>query len=169
MLIKITEVVVQDRVLRIRDQFRMVLKENSADSGRRNIGSFGRRNNYTDKAKMEKPDTKNLIKNIINLFHQWLRNGNSEIGGRANKKLNQIAKHMKYFNKLLIQELSRNRDICLCFLEFAKLYSELAIQESRIRDKTCHLKAMRNYVRLFEEGLSKLDKEAKTASISTNE
>jgi hypothetical protein len=76
---------------------------------------------------------------------------------------------MKYFNKHLIQELCGNRDICLCFLEFGRLDSELAIESSRINDKPCHLKAMRNYVKLFEESLEKLEKMAKASPVSTND
>lgn len=71
---------------------------------------------------------------------------------------------MKYYNKLLIQELCKDKDICECFLEFSETDSETAIENSRIKDKQCHFKAIKNYTRLFEESRIKLDKESEKNS-----
>ncbi len=42
---------------------------------------------------------------------------------------------MKYFNKILIQQLCKDKDICECFIEFNETDSEASIENSRIKDK----------------------------------
>lgn len=77
----------------------------------------------------------------------------------ANRKLKRLVKKMKYYNKLLIQQLCKDKDICECFLEFSETDSETAIENSRIKDKQCHYKAIKNYTKLFEESRLKLEKQ----------
>lgn len=50
---------------------------------------------------------------------------------------------------MLIQELCKDKDICECFIEFSETDSETAIDNSRIQDKQCHYKAIKNYTKLF--------------------
>lgn len=76
-LIKITEIVLEGKILRIKDELRVIsdvnLPEKEEKEQKKPQGVFGRRNNYSNGLKEEKSDTKNLIKNIINLFANWLR------------------------------------------------------------------------------------------------
>lgn len=64
---------VGNRLLRIKDEFKIVSELNEEKEGRKRLGVFGRRDNYSDLTKTYKSDRKNLIKNIINLFLHWLR------------------------------------------------------------------------------------------------
>lgn len=80
--------------------------------------------------------------------------------------MKKIIGRMKYYNKLLIQELCLDRDICDCFIEFFKTGSEEAIISSRIKDKECHLKAIKNYCKIFEESRIKLDRASPKSTAS---
>lgn len=64
---------VGNKLLRIKDEFKIVSELNEEKERRKRLGVFGRRNNYSDSTKSYKSDRKNLIKNIINLFLHWLR------------------------------------------------------------------------------------------------
>jgi len=92
------------------------------------------------------------------LFANWLRLKSTETTEIANRKLKKIVKKKKYYNKMLIQELCKDKDICECFIEFSETDSETAIDNSRIKDKQCHYKAIKNYTKLFEESKVKLER-----------
>lgn len=102
------------------------------------------------------------------MFGNWLLSASAktEAAEKAHRKLKKIIGRMKYYNKLLIQELCTDRDICDRFIEFFRTGSEEAIETSRIKDKDCHIKAIRNYSKIFEESRTKLDRASPKSTTS---
>jgi hypothetical protein len=78
----------------------------------RNSGETSERGGSERRKAYEKGDTKNLTKNIINLFLRWLKHENltspSKMYQRVKNKVKSKIKAVKYFNKKLLTLLSHD-------------------------------------------------------------
>ena len=68
-LIKITEISIDNIMLRIQDKFQLIPDIHENKIG---VPILKRRNNYSDPKNSKKSDTRNLIKNLVNLYSNWL-------------------------------------------------------------------------------------------------
>lgn len=106
------------------------------------LSIFKRRNNYSDPKNSRKSDTRNLIKNLVNLYVNWLQCKRDELHEAVLQVAKETITKNKYFNKQLIQELCQDKRVCETFVQFAQEDGEDFIDNSRIQDKECHLKAL---------------------------
>ena len=76
-----------------------------------------------------------MIKNLITLYVSWLGLNRKEKYLDAQKETKHIISKIKYYNKVLIQELCQEKLICETFVEFSEGEGEKYIDNSRIQDK----------------------------------
>jgi hypothetical protein len=72
----------------------------------------------------EKPDTKNLTKNITNIFINWIKDlckiHSSPSAEAARDNILEKVKLMKHYNKRLLYELAEDPNVSHFFLKFCK-------------------------------------------------
>lgn len=169
-LSKVTEIIYEDKLIRIEDRFevsyvpeKMEVRmenfetkksgvKNAKSENREKVRLFGAEN--CKNGGPEKKDKKNIVKNIVKMFHTWLESMNiekkSNSASDAFSELNRLIS-MEKFNNRLIKNIVRNQHVAKLFHGFLTESAEDDVKYSRIQDKESHYEAINLYVRLIEE------------------
>lgn len=153
---KITEIEFEDRKVRIIDSFTCIYQTQQTNQGRKNKNGkesskvqncSDKQSNLIECSKEQLQPirkAKNVIKNIIRLFKNWLQ-GHTHEELELAIKMDDLIRSNKEFNKNLITKLSKDSLLRRAFIAFSEGPGEQMIGKSRILNKECHVQALRKY------------------------
>ena len=100
---------------------------------------------------IRKKDKKNIVKNIIKLFVNWLERNNHKSLSHCFSSLTQLKTLLKIykFNNSLIYKMTNNGFLWKLFQYFLQTDAHLAIHKSNIMDKETHHEAVEVYLNLY--------------------
>ena len=91
-------------------------------------------------------DTKNVIKNIVRLFQNWLEE-TLALNRETIQELNQLVAELKYNNKLMLR-MARSSKLREAFMAFCRTDAEEFLSNSKILDKGTHRECLEKYIDL---------------------
>ena len=145
---KVTIVRFNSQVVTIKDEYSFLSRRESTEAeGSKRVQLF-KRPPSAEEDNTKKRLTKNLAKNFIKAFVNYLEDSkNEENSSLIECKMNVLISRQKY-NNSLIQRIIDEEELRPFFIDFLKHHARNWILHSKIREKTVHREAIDLFLRL---------------------